>query len=64
MSTEARNETDQYMNNLPRESKSENRHHLHGHESISYGRPYFAILLAAFSSLGGYFFGYDQGVTG
>ncbi|CAM2723223.1 unnamed protein product [Rotaria socialis] len=64
MSTEARSETDQYMNTLPRESKGEIRHHLHGHESISYGRPYFAILLAAFSSLGGYFFGYDQGVTG
>ena len=28
------------------------------------GKPYFAVLLAAFSSLGGWFFGYDQGVTG
>ena len=31
---------------------------------VQYGKPYFAVLLAAFSSLGGWFFGYDQGVTG
>ena len=34
------------------------------HKDIHYGKPYFAVLLAAFSSLGGWFFGYDQGVTG
>ena len=31
---------------------------------VNYGKPYFAIALAAFTSLGGWFFGYDQGVTG
>ncbi|CAF1021632.1 unnamed protein product [Adineta ricciae] len=36
----------------------------HRHENIQYKKPYFAVLLAAFSSLGGWFFGYDQGVTG
>ena len=34
------------------------------HKNVHYGKPYFAILLAGFSSLGGWFFGYDQGVTG
>lgn len=34
------------------------------HKEVNYGKPYVAILLAAFSSLGGWFFGYDQGVTG
>ena len=34
------------------------------HKNVHYGKPYFAVLLAAFSSLGGWFFGYDQGVTG
>jgi len=38
--------------------------HHHQHKTINYGKPYFAVLLAAFSSLGGWFFGYDQGVTG
>lgn len=36
----------------------------HQHKNVHYGKPYFAVLLAAFSSLGGWFFGYDQGVTG
>ncbi|CAF3941574.1 unnamed protein product, partial [Adineta steineri] len=36
----------------------------HQHTNVKYGKPYFAVLLAAFSSLGGWFFGYDQGVTG
>jgi SP family sugar:H+ symporter-like MFS transporter len=39
-------------------------HHRLQHKDIHYGKPYFAVLLAAFSSLGGWFFGYDQGVTG
>ena len=32
--------------------------------SLNNGKPHVAVLLAAFSSLGGWFFGYDQGVTG
>ena len=35
-----------------------------GNPNIANGKTYFAVLLAAFSSLGGWFFGYDQGVTG
>ena len=27
------------------------------HKNIHYGKPYFAVLLAAFSSLAGWFFG-------
>ncbi|CAF2921303.1 unnamed protein product [Rotaria sp. Silwood2] len=42
----------------------EHHHPHHQHKNINYGKPYFAVLLAAFSSLGGWFFGYDQGVTG
>ncbi|CAF0910725.1 unnamed protein product [Adineta ricciae] len=34
------------------------------HKNIQHGKTYFAVLLAGFSSLGGWFFGYDQGVTG
>ncbi|CAF1075681.1 unnamed protein product [Rotaria sordida] len=34
------------------------------HKGVHYGKTYFAVLLAIFSSLGGWFFGYDQGVTG
>ncbi len=37
---------------------------IHQHTNVHYGKPYYAIFLAAFSSLGGWFFGYDQGVTG
>ncbi len=39
-------------------------HHHPLHKDIHYGKPYFAILLAGFSSLAGWFLGYDQGVTG
>ncbi|CAF4856217.1 unnamed protein product [Rotaria sp. Silwood1] len=46
------------------ESVSKTDHHHLQHKNIHYGKPYFAVLLAAFSSLGGWFFGYDQGVTG
>ena len=38
--------------------------HHHDHKNVQSGKAYFAVLLAAFSSLGGWFFGYDQGVTG
>jgi SP family sugar:H+ symporter-like MFS transporter len=36
----------------------------HQHANVRAGKPYFAVLLAAFASIGGWFFGYDQGVTG
>ncbi|CAF3806858.1 unnamed protein product [Rotaria socialis] len=39
-------------------------HHKHQHEGVQSGKLHFVIFLAAFSSLGGWFFGYDQGVTG
>ena len=44
--------------------KSGGEGHRHKHTNIEHGQPHFAVLLAAFSSLGGWFFGYDQGVTG
>ena len=52
----------QTVSNVPRKSKDPvvNR----PHAKIDYGKPHFAVFLAAFSSLGGWFFGYDQGVTG
>ncbi|CAF4508776.1 unnamed protein product, partial [Rotaria sp. Silwood2] len=52
------------LNKISLESISETDHHHVQHKDIHYGKPYFAVLLAAFSSLGGWFFGYDQGVTG
>lgn len=33
-------------------------------KKVQEGKAYFAVILAAFASLGGWFFGYDQGVTG
>ncbi|CAF3906207.1 unnamed protein product [Rotaria sordida] len=46
-------------------SQDEIHHHHHQqHKNIQYTKSTFAILLAAFSSLAGWFFGYDQGVTG
>ncbi|CAF1182655.1 unnamed protein product [Rotaria sp. Silwood1] len=39
-------------------------HHHHQHKNVQYTKSSFAVLLAAFSSLAGWFFGYDQGVTG
>ncbi|CAF2594967.1 unnamed protein product [Rotaria sp. Silwood2] len=42
----------------------ESETHRRPDRNVQYGKPYFAIILAAFSSLGGWFFGYDQGVTG
>lgn len=42
----------------------DHHHHHVLHQNIQYGKPYFAVLLAGFSSLAGWFFGYDQGVTG
>ena len=52
------------LNKMSLESASQINHHHLQHKDIHYGKPYFAVLLAAFSSLGGWFFGYDQGVTG
>jgi SP family sugar:H+ symporter-like MFS transporter len=62
MSLELVNQTDQQEKKISLESKDEIHHHQH--DNVRYGKPYFAVLLAAFSSLGGWFFGYDQGVTG
>lgn len=39
-------------------------HHAHDHKNVQSGKPHYVIVLAAFTSLGGWFFGYDQGVTG
>jgi hypothetical protein len=39
-------------------------HHHELHQNIHYGKAYFVVLLAGFSSLAGWFLGYDQGVTG
>jgi hypothetical protein len=57
----ARNRT---LNKMSLEMISEFDHHHQLHKSIYYGKPYFAILLAGFPSLAGWFLGYDQGVTG
>jgi SP family sugar:H+ symporter-like MFS transporter len=62
MLTEPASETDQHVNEMPMEPKGKIHHHQHN--NVQNGKPYFAVLLAAFSSLGGWFFGYDQGVTG
>ncbi|CAF4643744.1 unnamed protein product [Rotaria sp. Silwood1] len=62
MSIEFESKSDQHINQVPRESLGEIHHH--DHKKVHFGKPYFAILLAAFTSLGGWFFGYDQGVTG
>ncbi|CAF3832917.1 unnamed protein product, partial [Rotaria sordida] len=62
MSIESVREADQDTNK--RLVESEGGIHHHQHRNVQYGRPYFVVLLAAFSSLGGWFFGYDQGVTG
>ncbi|CAF3832353.1 unnamed protein product, partial [Rotaria sp. Silwood1] len=63
MSTDFVSESDQHVDNVStrRESKI---HHQHQHENVHYGKRRFAVGLAAFTSLGGWFFGYDQGVTG
>ncbi|CAF1388704.1 unnamed protein product [Rotaria sp. Silwood1] len=68
MSVAPVNDIDQYIKALPIDGEGEvhhhHHHHLHQHKNVHYGKPYFAIFLAVFSSLGGWFFGYDQGVTG
>ncbi|UJR11478.1 hypothetical protein I4U23_015657 [Adineta vaga] len=74
MSDEPVMNTELYTSDIPNESEPQMRkmsiengseiHHHHRHENIQYKKPYVAVLLAAFSSLGGWFFGYDQGVTG
>ncbi|CAF2898940.1 unnamed protein product [Rotaria sp. Silwood2] len=63
MSMEPVSKTDEHKNQVPRVSFGEIQHH-HDHKNVHYGKTYFAVLLAAFTSLGGWFFGYDQGVTG
>ncbi|CAF3418879.1 unnamed protein product [Rotaria socialis] len=65
MSIEPVSITPQRMKADSIKSDGEIHHHHHQqHKTVHYGKPYFAVLLAAFSSLGGCFFGYDQGVTG
>jgi MFS transporter, SP family, sugar:H+ symporter len=51
-------------NNISFGSTRDTDHHHIQHKDIHDGKLYFVVLLAAFSSLGGWFFGYDQGVTG
>jgi MFS transporter, SP family, sugar:H+ symporter len=50
--------------NQVRTDFDENNNQQNEKEAIQYGKPYTAVLLAAFASLGGWFFGYDQGVSG
>ncbi|CAF1200617.1 unnamed protein product [Rotaria sp. Silwood1] len=42
----------------------EEKVHHHQHKNVQYTNSSFAVLLSAFCSLAGWFFGYDQGVTG
>ena len=56
MSVESVNETDQYLDKMPPKDEGKIQHH-HHHTNIHYKKPYFAVMLAAFSSLGGWFFG-------
>jgi SP family sugar:H+ symporter-like MFS transporter len=63
MSLESVAESGQYINKISMGSETEIYHH-HQHKNVNYGKPHVAVLLAAFASLGGWFFGYDQGVTG
>lgn len=63
MSTNIKSEHDQNLDDASSNSKDQVHHH-HQHEDVHYGKRRFAVLLAAFTSLGGWFFGYDQGVTG
>ncbi|CAF3489996.1 unnamed protein product [Rotaria socialis] len=62
MSTDKVDETHQYVDKISAKLENENHHHQHG--NVHYGKRRAAVGLAAFSSLGGWFFGYDQGVTG
>lgn len=69
MSIESVNDVDQTVQTTPIESEEkidngDHHYHDHQHKGVHSGKLYFVILLAAFSSLGGWFFGYDQGVTG
>ena len=61
ISTDLSSKTDQPKDYWPTDPHDENHHQ---HKGIHYGRPHYAVFLAAFTSLGGWFFGYDQGVTG
>ena len=63
MSLESVTGSDQYINKISTRCEAKSYHHQQ-HKNVHYGKPTIAVLLAAFSSLGGWFFGYDQGVTG
>ena len=63
MSTEQISKNDRSRSEMLSEFEDKTQHH-HEHTSVHYDKPHFAIFLAAFTSLGGWFFGYDQGVTG
>ncbi|CAF3856137.1 unnamed protein product [Rotaria sp. Silwood1] len=63
MSTELINEIGQSVNTIfvePEDKINQQQQH----RNVHYAKPHFAVLLAIFFSLGGWFFGYDQGVTG
>ena len=64
MSLETISGSSPYLNKMSMGSESKLYHQHHQHKNVHYGKPNFAIFLAAISSLGGWFFGYDQGVTG
>ncbi|CAF3245628.1 unnamed protein product [Rotaria sp. Silwood2] len=64
MLIEFENKTDPYINQLSTEDHGKIHQHHHNHKKVHDGKPHFAVFLAAFTSLGGWFFGYDQGVTG
>ena len=63
MSTEQGSQNDRNRNEMLADSEDK-MHHRHEHTSVRSDKANFAIVLAAFASLGGWFFGYDQGVTG
>jgi MFS transporter, SP family, sugar:H+ symporter len=58
LENELENDTNERLMKISNEKPSRK------HRNIENGKPYYAVLLAAFASLGGWFFGYDQGVTG
>ncbi|CAF3418940.1 unnamed protein product [Rotaria socialis] len=63
MSIQPVDKIDENIKEVSKEPHVEIQHH-HDHKQVHYGKPHFAVFLAAFTSLGGWFFGYDQGVTG
>ncbi|CAF3748030.1 unnamed protein product [Rotaria sp. Silwood1] len=63
MTIETVSEINQHIDKTSLEPEGKVHHH-HQHKNVQYTNSSFAVLLAAFSSLAGWFFGYDQGVTG